>query len=106
MGVTTAATTTFQIRPPPRDEAVREAIPADHAVVLVTGRASSYDATELSAVRQQKCVAHLQRSLSQVLVTKYGRGRSFTKQFKGLLTEAAELWRRQRAGPVPDWEAQ
>ncbi|MBI3966836.1 MAG: transposase [Chloroflexi bacterium] len=79
-------------------------IPADYAGTLVTDRAPLYDATALANVKPQKCLAPIQRSLSQVLVTKVGRGRSFAKQLKALFTEATELWRHQRAGPMRDWD--
>lgn len=95
-------TTVYQIRARHRNEEVREVIPADYGGVLCTDRGRSYDAKELAGVKQQKCLAHIQRSLSEVLVTKQGRGRSFTKQLKALLTEAQALWRQQRDGVVPD----
>jgi transposase len=96
-------TTVYQIRGRHRNEEVREVIPSDYHGVLCTDRGRSYDAKELAQVKQQKCLSHIQRSLSEVLVTKYGRGRSFTKQLKVLLTEALVLWRQQRAGVVPDY---
>lgn len=96
-------TTVYQIRARHRNEEVREVIPSDYAGVLCTDRGRSYDAKELAGVKQQKCLSHIQRSLREVLVTKQGRGRSFTKQLKALLTEAQALWRQQRAGGVPDW---
>lgn len=103
MGFTSSTTTMFQIRRRHRNDAVREVIPADYAGVLVSDRASSYDATALAAVKQQQCLAHLQRSLSQVLVTEVVRGRSFPRQLKAVFTGATELWRHLRAGP--DWNA-
>lgn len=96
-------TTVYQIRARHRNEEVREVIPSDYAGVLCTDRGRSYDAKELAGVKQQKCLSHIQRSLHAVLVTKQGRGRSFTKQLKALLTEALALWRQQRAGAVPDY---
>jgi transposase len=96
-------TTVYQIRGRHRNEEVREVVPSDYDGVLCTDRGRSYDAKELAEVKQQKCLSHIQRSLRAVLVTKYGRGRSFTKQLKALLTEALVLWRQQRAGAVPDY---
>ena len=104
MAFTSSVTTVFQIRWRHRNDEVREVLPADYAGTLVTDRAPMYDATALASVQQQKCLAHIQRSLSQVLVTKVGRGRSFTKQLTALFTAATEFWRPQRAGPVPDWD--
>ena len=59
---------------------------------MVTDRGRSYDAQALSGVKQQKCLAHVLRSISEVVKTKTGRGRSFGKRLKGLLREAMELW--------------
>ena len=42
--------------------------------VMVTDRARSYDAQALSGVRQQKCLAHVLRSVSEVVETKSGQG--------------------------------
>ena len=44
---------------------------------MVTDRGRSYDAQALSGVKQQKCLAHVLRSISEVVQTKRGRGRSF-----------------------------
>lgn len=98
-------TTVYQIRERHRNEEVREVIPADYAGVLCTDRGRSYDAKELAGVKQQKCLSHLQRSVREVLVTKRGRGRSFAKQLKALLTEALALWREQCTSGVPDYPA-
>ena len=56
------------------DEEVREVVPSDYAGVMVTEKARSYDAQALSGVRQQKCMAHVLRSISEVVETKVGRG--------------------------------
>ena len=42
---------------------------------MITDRGTSYDATELAAVKKQKCLAHVLRSLSEVLETKAQRAR-------------------------------
>ena len=57
-------------------------MPADYAGVMVTDRARSYDARDLSGVRQQKCLSHVLRSISEVIETKVGRGRSFGKRLR------------------------
>ena len=59
--------------------------------VMVTDRGRSYDAQALSGVKQQKCLAHVLRSISEVVETKTGRGRSFGKRLSRLLREAMEL---------------
>ena len=68
----TDTATVFQVRPQHRNEEVREVIGDDYAGVLVTDRGKSYDAKELEAVKQQKCIAHALRSINEVLETKRG----------------------------------
>src|SRR3954470_9704022 len=50
--------TVFQVRAQHRNEEVREVIGDAYAGVLVTDRGKSYDAKELEAVKQQKCIQH------------------------------------------------
>ena len=79
--------------------------------VMVTDRARSYDARALSWVRQQKCLAHVLRSISEVVQTKVGRGRTpdrsrghgFGKRLSELLREAMELRESERRGEVVDY---
>jgi len=56
-------------------------------------------------VKQQKCGSHLQRSVSELLETKWGRGRSFGLGLRRLFGEAIALWHAQRAGTAPDFAA-
>jgi transposase len=83
---------------------VQEVIPADYDGVLVTDRGRSYDAQALDGVPQQKCLAHIQRSISEVLATKVGRARDFGEQLKGLLQEALALWHAYRDGRRTDFK--
>ena len=80
MAFETDDATVYQVRGRHRNEEVREVVPGDYAGVMVTDRARSYDARALSGVRQQKCLAHVLRSISEVVQTKVGRGRSFGKR--------------------------
>ena len=81
---------------------------------MVTDRARSYDAQALSGVRQQKCLAHVLRSISEVIETKVGRGRTpdrsrghgFGKRLSGLLREAMELRQSYRRGEASDYVAE
>ena len=73
-------------------------VPSDYGGVMVTDRGRSYDAQALSGVKQQKCLAHVLRSISEVVQTGTGRGHSFGKRLKGLLREAMELWRAYHRG--------
>ncbi len=98
--------TVYQIRTRHRNEEVREVIGDDFAGVLITDRGKSYDAEALAGVAQQKCVAHLQRSISLVLQSKWARGRSLGLGLGRLLREAHTLWQAQQTGPVLDYEAQ
>jgi transposase len=103
MVFTTETTTVYQIRDRHRNEEVREVIPADYAGTLCSDRGKSYDAHELHGVQQQKCLCHLQRSVSELLETKWGRGRSFGLGLRRLFGEALDLWHAQRAGTSTDF---
>ena len=101
----------YQVRGRHRNEEVREVVPGDYAGVMVTDRARSYDARALSGVRQQKCLAHVLRSISEVVQTKVGRGRTpdrsrghgFGKRLSELLREAMELRESERRGEMADY---
>ena len=95
--------TVYQIRRRHRNEEVREVIPAAYAGVLCTDRGKSYDAQQLRDIKQQKCLCHLQRSITELLETKWGRGRSFGLQLRRLLTDALALWHAQREGTARDF---
>jgi hypothetical protein len=99
MAFETDEATVYQVRDRHRNEEVRERIPGDYAGVMITDRGKSYDAIELAGVRQQKCLAHIQRSLSEVLETKSGKARWFAGRLKDLLRRALALWHERRAGP-------
>lgn len=98
--------TVFQIRDQHRNEEVRELVPADFVGVMVTDRGKSYEAEELSDVGQQKCLDHLNRNIEEVLETKTGSARGFGLKLKGILKDARQLWRDQRAGKAENFEAQ
>ena len=106
MAFETTAVTVYQIRNRHRNEEVREVVPADYEGVLVTDRGRSYDAQELAGVRQQKCLAHVQRSLSEVLEHQQGKARAFGSRLKGLLRQAMDLWRDYHQGTKTGFAAQ
>jgi hypothetical protein len=106
MAFDTDEATVYQIRSQHRHEEVQEVIPADYEGVMVTDRGRSYDAAAFGDVKQQKCLAHILRTISDVLQTKKGRARDFGARLKALLQDAMQLWRAYRAGEVPDYEAQ
>ena len=92
--------TVYQIRRRHRNEEVREVIPKDYAGVLVTDRGLSYDAQELAAVKQQKCISHVLQSISRVLEHQVGKAGWFGRRLKGLLEEALALWHEFHAGTI------
>jgi transposase len=98
MAFETDAATVYQVRPRHRNEEVREVVPADYAGTMVTDRGRSYDATALAGVAQQKCLAHVQRSLSAVVEAKRGKARWFGSRLKALLRQAMDLWHDRRGG--------
>jgi transposase len=112
MGFFSRLTTVFQIRPRHRNEEVREVIPADYAGTLSTDRGRSYDARALAGVKQQKCLAHIHRSLSEALeqpvlgAALVGRGRCFCLRLKKLLREVVALWEAHHTGTAEDFEAE
>lgn len=100
MGFETDTLSVYQIRPRHRNEEVRELIPDDYNGTMVTDRGRSYDAEEFNAVKQQKCLGHVQRSISEVLKTKTGKARWFGGALKAMLKRATELWSEHRCGRI------
>jgi len=98
--------TIYQIRGRHRNEEVRELIPSDYSGTMGCDRGRSYDAKELSAVKQQKCLSHVQRSLSDVLASKQGESAGFASHLKGLLSESLTLWHAYRAGESENFIAE
>jgi hypothetical protein len=93
MGFDSDQATVYQIRPRHRHEEVLEVVPADYAGVLVNDRGKSHDAGELDGWRQQKCLAHLLRNVSEVVERKCGMARQFGLTLKVLLRESLALWK-------------
>jgi hypothetical protein len=106
MAFETEAATVSQIRPHYRHTEVQEVIPAAYAGVMVTDRGRSYDAQAFDHIDQQQCLAHILRSLSDVVEWKTGRARDFGEQLKACLQEALVLWHRHREYPVADFKAE
>ena len=92
--------TVYQIRAQHRNEEVREIIPGDYAGVMITDRGKSYDAEELQAVEQQKCLGHILRNITDVVDTKQGRAQDFGLLAKALFQEGMELWKARKSVPV------
>jgi hypothetical protein len=71
---------------------VQEILPAAYQGVMVTDRGRSYDAHSLASVTQQQCLAHILRSIREVLAGKEGRARAFGARLKALLQDALAVW--------------
>ena len=102
----TEVATVYQVRSRHRNEEVREVIPSGYQGVMVTDRGRSYDAQALAEVKQQKCLSHVLRSISEVVETKHGRGRSYGKRLKHLLRDAMGLWRGYHRGDPTDFPSE
>jgi hypothetical protein len=85
---------------------VQEVIPADYAGVMVTDRGRSDDAQAFERVDQPKCLAHMLRSISDVVERKTGRARDFGAPLKACLQEALALWHRHREDRVADFKVE
>ena len=103
MAFETDEASVYQVRAGHRNEEVRELIPSGYGGVMVTDRGRSYDSHTLSGVRQQKCMAHVIRSIGEVVQTKVGRGRSFGKRLIELLRESIELRELELRGEAVDF---
>jgi hypothetical protein len=106
MAFETEGATVYQIRPRHRHEAVQEVLPADDVGVMVTDRGRRDEAQAVDRVAQQQCLAHLLRSLSDVMERKRGRARAFGTPLKTVRQDALALWHRHRDSPVADFKVE
>jgi transposase len=104
MAFDTDQATVYQVRPRHRHQEVQEVVPANYPGVMVTDRGRSYEAHSFRKVRQQKCLAHLQKTLSVLLEKKKGRARELGENLKMLLRMAMDLWEEYQAGEAADFE--
>jgi hypothetical protein len=105
MAFDTKEATVYQVRSRHRHQEVQEVVPRNYQGVMITDRGRSYEAHSFSQVKQQKCLAHLQKTLSTLLEKKRGRAREFGEKLKMLLRMALDLWQECQAGAVRDFEA-
>jgi transposase len=63
----------------------------------------SDDAQVFDDVRQQTCLAHIQRSLGEVLATQTGRARDFGEGLQARLQDALQLWHAYHDGSATDF---
>jgi transposase len=92
MAFDTNQATIYQVRPRHRHQEVQEIVPRNYQGVMVTDRGRSYEALSFRRVKQQKCLAHLQRTLSEVLAQKKGRARDLAEGTRELLRLAVRSW--------------
>jgi transposase len=106
MAFDSQAAVIYQIRLQHRNEEVREVIGDDYQGILGTDRGKSYDAKELHDVKQQKCIAHIQRSIDEALEGKRGQSCGFGLILKSQLKEAVELYQafHDPAKKLPDYK--
>jgi hypothetical protein len=103
MAFDTDQATVYQVRPRHRHQEVQEVIPRNYLGVMVTDRGRSYEAHSFNQVKQQKCLAHLQKTLSTLLEKKKGRAREFGENLKMLFRMALDLWEEYHAGETTDF---
>jgi len=100
MGFETPDAVYYQIRERHRNEEVREVVPSDYPGVMGTDRGKSYDAKEMLEVKQQKCLSHIQRNLTDVAEVKSGKVKWFSSELKALLRSANDTWNEHRKGQI------
>lgn len=101
MVFTSPQITVFQVRPQHRNEEVREVLGDDYPGVLHCDRGKSYDAEELRAVAQQKCLSHLTENAREVEQRQQGRAREFPRRVRKLLQQGLALARCRHQLPLP-----
>jgi transposase len=105
MAFATDQATVYQVRPRHRHQEVQEVVPADYQGVMVTDRGRSYEDKSFRQVKQQKCLAHLQKALSTLLEKKKGRARELGENLKIAFRMAMDLREEYQAGAVVDFAA-
>lgn len=100
MNFSTPQTAVYQIRERHRSDEVREVLSEAFDGTMITDRFSSYDAQCFARTAQQKCLAHIQRNLSEVQETKTGPARRFSRELKATFRACLELWHRHREGAI------
>jgi transposase len=104
MAFDTNQATVYQVRSRHRHQEVQEIVPRNYQGAMVTDRGRSYEAHSFRRVKQQKCLAHLQRTLSEVLDRKKGRARGLAEGARELLRLAVGLWEQYHYGDREEFE--
>jgi hypothetical protein len=98
MAFDTDQATIYQVRPRHRHQEVQEVVPRNYQGVMGTDRGRSYEDKSFRRVKQRKCLAHLQRTLGEVLDRKKGRARELAEGARELLRLAMGLWEKYHYG--------
>src|ERR671919_2317390 len=98
MAFDTDQATVYQVRARHRHQEVQEVIPGNYKGVMETDRGRSYEDKTFRRVKQRKCLAHLQRTLSELLAHKQGRARDLAAGTRELLRLAVQLWEEYHRG--------
>jgi transposase len=101
MAFDTDEATVYQVRRRHRHQEVQEVVPRNYQGVMGTDRGRSYEDQSFRWVKQRKCLAHLQRTLGEVLDRKKGRARELAEGTRELLRLAMGLWEKYHNG---HWE--
>jgi hypothetical protein len=104
MAFDTDEVTVYQVRPRHRHQEVQEVVPRNYPGVMGTDRGRSYEDKSFNRVKQRKCLAHLQRTLSEVLDRKKGRARELAEGARELLRLAVGLWEQYHYGDREEFE--
>jgi transposase len=104
MAFDTDQATVYQVRPRHRHQEVQEVVPRNYQGVMGTDRGRSYEDKTFRRVKQRKCLAHLQRTLSEVLDRKQGRARDLAAGTKELLHLAVGLWKEYHYGDRKEFD--
>src|SRR5918992_2674568 len=91
MAFDTDEATVYQVRRRHRHQEVQEVVPRNYQGVMGTDRGRSYEDQSFRWVKQRKCLAHLQRTLGEVLEQKKGRARELAERARELLRLAMGL---------------
>jgi hypothetical protein len=94
----------YQVRARHRHQEVQEVIPGNYQGVMGTDRGRSYEDKSFNRVKQRKCLAHLHRTLSQLLARKQGRARDLAAGTRELLRLAVQLWEEYHRGNRKEYD--
>jgi transposase len=104
MAFDTDQATIYQVRPRHRHQEVQEVVPRNYPGVMGTDRGRSYEDQSFRRVKQQKCLAHLQRTLGEVLARKKGRARDLAERTRELLRLVVQLWKEYHYGDREEFD--